>query len=248
MQSIKDDIAVLKIWEKLRIIVGEGPEAGVYEARVEDIINGGVVVTNPEFISGRTLLRQDVPVVVQITRKDAAYKFESRIKQEIGTSNKRIILTPPRRLTRIQRRMFARVELPVHLKFAVCKYDMDWANWRNSLEWHTTFAANISGGGMLISTDEGCSKGSAALFEVDLFNQAGLSPFVLGESRRAYLLEGKRYCGIEFMLAEVLEDKLSPTVFGRLPEETKTFNYSNQDRLVTYLFHKQIELRKKGLI
>lgn len=249
MQAVKSENATtLKIWEKIRIIVGSGPEAGVYEARVEDIINGGIVVTNPEFVSGKTLLRQDAKVTVQITRTDAAYQFDSVIKQEVGGSKKRIILAPPRHVTRIQRRMFARVELSIRLKFAPCTYDADWTDWQNRFEWREGFASNISGGGLLVAMEENCVGGKLVALEVDTLREAGLSPWVLGESRRAYATEGKRFCGLQFLTDEMLENSLGQSQYRKIPSEFKDFTLRKQDRLVTYLFKQQIELRRKGLI
>ena len=249
MQAVRNESAgKLKVWEKIRIIVGSGLKAGVYEARIEDIINGGIVVTDPAFVSGKTLLRQDAQVAVQITRKDAAYQFESRIKKQTGGPRNRIILTPPRRLTRIQRRKFARVEHLAGLRYGACRFDMNWTDWRKKISWKEGFASNISGGGILMAVDEGLAKGDLAAFSIDLFLDAGLSPYILGESRRTYEDEGKRFSGIQFLTTEALENSLPQQLFTKIPIQFREFTLRSQDKLATYVFQVEIEQRKKGLI
>jgi len=182
LQSLRgQQDANLKVWEKLRLVVGEGSQAGIYEARVEDFINGGVVITAPEFIGGHSLLRNGVQVVVQITREDAAYQFDSLVRMLPGDDSKRIILTPPRHLQRIQRRQFARVEYSSRVVVAHIKPDQD-------------------------------------------------------------------FCGLQFVLVHELKDFFPSPDLRRIPGELMRFDSNAQDKLVNFLFHRQIELRQKGLI
>jgi len=54
----------LKIWDKIHIYVGEGRERGEYLARIEDFINGGIIISQPEFVKGKTLLRDGIEITV----------------------------------------------------------------------------------------------------------------------------------------------------------------------------------------
>ncbi len=249
MQSVKSKFGTeLKMWDKLRIIVGEGREAGVYDTRVEDIINGGVVVSDPEFISGHTLLRNNLPVVVQVTREDAAYEFHSRIRVSGEGVSKRVILTPPLRFQRVQRRMFARVELNNKISYAAVPAAFDWEDWEKCLTWYQTRATNVSAGGVLVHFTEPVKTNDLILVRIDMFAEADLPPVLISRVRRVFTSEEKRYGGMEFILAEQLGDEFPRPIIKQIPDCLKNFGYQQQDRLVTFLFHKQIELRRKGLI
>jgi len=249
VQAIKNTATTeLKIWEKLSILVGEGRETGLYQARVEDIINGGIVVTPPEFVSGHTLLRNELPVVVQITREDAAYQFHSRIRVQSADRGRRIILTPPKGFQRVQRRMFARVDFPERVSYARLPADSKWEEWEKNGPWVETYAANISAGGILLKFEDDVKAGD--LFVLHVGNLAGvhLPPDLMAVCRRVFVDEGQKYAGFEFVLVGEMGRYLPRKDVMALPKKYKQLNRQSQDRLVTYLFQKQIELRQKGLL
>ena len=249
MQSLKPNPGTeLKIWEKIRIVVGEGREAGYYEARVEDIINGGIVVTEPVFITGRTLLRNGANVAVQITRDDAAYQFFSRIRiQDTGTS-KRAHLSPPRGLKRIQRRLFARVDMSGTIRYCRLTPEFDWNDWPAKVKWSDSSLVNISGGGALIAVDEDITKDNILLLSIELFEEAVIPEALLAVARRVFEANGQHRAGVEFIMGDDLAEYLGTEEVKNVPAEVRRFNDRYQDKLVTFLFHKQIELRQKGLI
>jgi len=249
LQSVKgQQDAQLKVWEKLRLVVGEGSQAGIYEARVEDFINGGIVITSPEFISGHSLLRNGVAVTVQITREDAAYQFNSMVRQQPGDAAKRIILTPPRHLQRIQRRQFARIEYSSRITLAHIKPDQDWVEFPSRINWVEGCIIDVSAGGVLLSSDCVLPKGALALMKMSLFAEAGLDEHVFGVCRRLCTLDGKARCGLQFLLVHELKEFFPATDLRRIPGDLLRFEVHAQDRLVNFLFQKQIELRQKGLI
>jgi c-di-GMP-binding flagellar brake protein YcgR len=238
----------LKVWEKVRIIVGEGREAGVYEARVEDFINGGVIINEPEFVSGHSLLRNGLPVQVQVTREDAAYQFSSQIRVQSSGRTKKYILSPPKRFSRIQRRMFSRVDLLVNLKFAPLVFGIDWSDADQELAWEDLRGSNISGGGILLKVPEKVFKDSLVIMQIDLLAEADLSKTVIACCRRTFVSEGSHFGGYEFVLNDDLHHHLSGAEIKAIPVELRNFCQASQDRLVTFLFHKQIEFRQRGLI
>jgi c-di-GMP-binding flagellar brake protein YcgR len=249
VQAIKNTVTTeLKIWEKLSILVGEGREAGLYQARVEDVINGGVVVTPPEFVSGHTLLRNDLPVVVQITREDAAYQFHSRIRVQSADRTRRIILTPPRGFQRVQRRMFARVDFPERVSYARLPADSKWEEWQKNGTWCETYAANISAGGILLKLVDEVKAGDLLALHVGTLAGVHLPADLITVCRRVFVDEGQKYAGFEFVLVGDLGRYLPRKDLMAMPEKYKRLNRQSQDRLVTYLFQKQIELRQKGLL
>lgn len=249
MQAVKNNpVADLKIWDKICIIVGEGREAGVYQTRIEDIINGGIVVMHLEFVSGHTLLRNDTPVVVQFTREDAAYQFHSRVKVQGSDQTRRIILTPPRGFQRVQRRMFARVDFTVKVSYAHLPADSKWDEWLTDAVWTTTTAVNVSAGGVLIKLQSKIIVGNLVAFQIKNFSEANLPTAWVAICRRTLVQDGQSLAGFEFIFSSELGRHISKSGLHHLPKEYKKFDQRTQDRLVTYLFHKQIELRQKGLI
>ena len=249
MQSLKAKLGTeLRIWEKICIVVGEGREAGIYEARVEDILNGGIVVTEPVFVSGHTLLRNGVAVAVQITRDDAAYQFFSNIRIQNTGASKRAHLSPPRGLKRIQRRLFARVDMSAPLLYSRITPDFDWAEWPAGVERHASSLVNISGGGLLMTIDTDVARNDVILLSLELLKEAEIPVELLAVSRRVFERNDHRYCGVEFLMTDDLGTHLGTAEVSKVPEKVCRFNDRFQDKLVTFLFHKQIELRRKGLI
>lgn len=249
MQAIKNSIPTeLRTWDKLRILVGEERDAGQYVARVEEIINGGVIITHPEFISGSTLLRNELPVIVQIAREDAAYQFHSRIRLHGSGATRRFILTPPRGIKRVQRRMFARVDFTTRVEYAPLPTGNDKMDWEQNEGWCESNVVNMSAGGLLIISDDALRTGMLLALRLGDFRQADLPPNFLAVCRRTFSSEGERYAGLEFILVSEFGKHLSRGEISRLPESYKLFDRRMQDRLVNFLFQKQIELRQKGLI
>ncbi len=239
----------LKVWEKVRIIAGEGSDAGVFEARVEDFVDGGIVVTHPELISGSVLLRQDLTVRVQITREDAAYQFTSVIRAfGSQTLGRRVVLTPPVRMQRIQRRQFARIDISSQVDYARFRSVTDWQDWRNSLNWQRTRSLDISGGGVLLKLSEEIAAESLLILKIDFMPGIGLPEAIVGICCRECVQGADRCCGVKFLLKSDLSRYVDNKVHARLPQELKEFDAHIQDRLVMHIFHKQIELRQKGLI
>jgi len=241
-------VADLKIWDKVCIIVGEGREAGVYQTRIVDIINGGIVVMNLEFVSGHTLLRNNTPVVVQFTREDAAYQFHSRVRVQGAEETRRVLLSPPRGFRRVQRRMFARVDFTVRVSYTPLPVDSKWDVWLGGGVWTDTTSVDVSAGGLLVRLSSKATVGQLFAFQIRNFGKAGLPTTLIAICRRTFVRDGQSLAGFEFLLSNELNRYLSRSDLHHLPHEYKQFDQRTQDRLVTYLFHKQIELRQKGLI
>lgn len=239
----------LKVWEKVRIIAGEGSAAGVFEARVEDFVPEGIVVTYPELISGGVLLREGLTVRVQVTREDAAYQFNSVVRShDSGPSGRRVIMTSPARLQRIQRRQFARIDISSQVSYARFRTRSDWENWPEGMKWMHTRSVDLSGGGILIKVKEKVGKDSLLVLKVDLFTELELPSAIIGVCVRECVKEQSLCAGVRYLLAPELQRHMDRKTLRRIPKELKEFNAHAQDRLVMHLFHKQIELRQKGLI
>lgn len=237
----------LRLWDKLLIIVGEGTEAGTYASRVDDVLDDGLIVTDPEFMSGHVRLRRDLPVVVQFTRDDAVYQFESRITRRPERDN-RAFLTLPRNFKRVQRRLFVRVEYREKVEYALVGPTTDWSGWPRSLEWTDSASCDISGGGMRIVGNEFAAVGTILLLRLRSFRDEGLPEYVFAVCRRV-MREGKDvFLGLEFVISELIDRAAGAPESALLPAELRRFDHSVQNKLVVWIFQRQIHLRQKGLL
>ena len=238
----------LKVWEKIDIIVGEGPDAGRYVSRIEDFINNGIVITQPEFIEGNILLREGAQVTVRVTRNDAAYQFYSSIKQGSLKNRKYLILTPPKNIQRVQRRLFVRIELSDRVRYANLEPVKNGVVDIEKLSWQQSHTFDISGGGLLLHvTDEVKSK-DLLLMQVNYFREMKLPEYVVGCCKRTCLKNENRCAGVEFVISNQLSRHFSPKELKILPTAVTDFDRRAQDRLVNDIFRRQIELRQKGLL
>jgi c-di-GMP-binding flagellar brake protein YcgR len=238
----------LKVWEKIVIVVGDGKKAGKYVCRIEDIINGGIVITNPEYVQGESLLRNDIDVTIHVTRDDAIYEFTSHIKQLVKHGVTYAILRPPRTVRRVQRRLFVRVELVTDLKFLKLTADFNWAEDRDKLKFVAGRTVDVSAGGFLMSSGEEFSEGDLFLMKLDYFAEVDLPAWVIGQCRRAFRDEGRYKYGVAFVLNEELSKHFSKEEIKKLPPAVRSFREPVQDRLARCLFDQQIDLRNKGLL
>lgn len=238
----------LKIWDQLEIIVGEGAQAGKYHARIEDFINGGIVITSPEYVEGNTLLRQDIDVMVNVCREDAVYQFSSQIKQRTSTRSKYLILTPPRNVRRVQRRLFVRIDVIERLEYAVINPTLEWQDYEDRATWHVSKTVDISGGGLLMKAGDDVSVKDLLFLKVDFFRDLLLPEVVVGLCRRTFIRGKDHLAGVEILLASKLEKYFKRDEMRRLPRAVHEFDGKAQDRLVNYVFNKQIEMRNKGVL
>jgi c-di-GMP-binding flagellar brake protein YcgR len=238
----------LKVWEKIELVVGDSPNAGRYLARIQDFINGGIVITEPEFIEGSILLREDIDVKVLVTRDDAIYQFSSRIHRMIARTSTEYLLTPPNRFERVQRRMFVRVDTLKKMAYAVIMPLGEWQSYDDNLTWKSTQTIDLSGGGMQFKVADKLTPGTPLLLQMDYFKEIGLAPLVTALVRRCYQKGDDYFCGVEFQLADTLSRTFSSYQLAALPDDIQKFDRNAQNRLATHVFQLQVNLRQKGLL
>lgn len=238
----------LKLWEKLELVAGEGDETGIYTARIEDFIAEGIVISSPEFVRGHSLLRENADVLIVFTKNDAAYQCHSRIKRYPLDGKNFYLLSKPNKTKRVQRRQFVRVDMLEHLEFAVLSPVMDWENYAERLQWLRTTTENMSGGGVMIKMDMELELEDRVFIKIDFFPAEGLPETVAGIVRRIFTLEKRTMAGLEFIVADRLSDYFKSDDLRKLPASVKRFDRRAQNRLVSYIFQQEIELRKKGLL
>lgn len=242
--SLPNTSQPLLLWEKIQITVGEDEKKGSYLARIEDFVGEGIIISNPEFLEGRTLLTEGCDITVLITRDDAVYQFHSKITRYDSSERSLFILTPLRALRRVQRRQFVRIETVDKVRFAV----LGPKPVSGKIEWHASISENVSGNGVLIRCPVRAERSDLFLLELNFFSELGLPQPVAGVCRRSFSKDNISYCGIEFVRSSQISQYFSAGALAELPRNITQFNTVVQNQLVTHIFNEQIELRKKGLL
>lgn len=238
----------LKVWEKVEIVIGEGDQAGHYLARIQDFLNGGIVITEPEFLHGNSLLTEQAPVRVIITREDAVYEFNSTVRRSMSKTKHQFLLNPPRQIERVQRRLFVRVDITKRMTWAKVMPVAEWQTLEDRARWIQTSTVDISGGGVLFRADGLIERQTKMLVRISLLPEIGLPETVAAISMRGFTRKNEYYCGASFILAEQLRKHFSADELKALPPEISQFDHHAQNRLVSHIFQIQVSLRRKGLL
>ena len=101
---------------------------------------------------------------------------------------------------------------------------------------------------MLVRVTEALTAQDLLLLKIGFFGEIGLPKIVAGICRRSFHHRDKLFTGIEFLRSDRLSQYFSQQEMRTLPRSVKSFNQTAQNKLVTYVFQEQIELRKKGLL
>ncbi len=249
MRSTKHNVEELfKPWEKIQLVTGGEDAPGAYEARIEDFINGGLIISDPIFVGGSTRLREGADVEVQFTREDAAYCFTSKIKNLNSGRERQMFLSPPRRIRRMQRRRFVRIDAKTSVEYALIKPMTEWEDWEDVLEWNKTTCHNISGGGAAFATDNKIDQNTLVILRLEFFKNHKLTTEVAAICRRTFEMNNQIIAGVEFICAENLKKHLDVETLSRLPKTLKEFSHPVQEHLVTIIFAEQIEMRRRGAL
>jgi c-di-GMP-binding flagellar brake protein YcgR len=175
------------------------------------------------------------------------YQFESRIMRRPERDNC-AFLTLPRNFKRVQRRLFVRIEYRERVEYALVGPTTNWSGWPRSLEWADAMSCDISGGGMRIAGDNFVAVGTILLLRLPSFKGEGLPEFVLAVCRRVMREEKAVFLGLEFLIRELMDRATGAPESALLPAELRRFDRSVQNKLVVWIFQRQIYLRQKGLL
>lgn len=238
----------LKLWEKIELIVGEDSEIGHYMSRIEDFLSDAIVISRPEFFEGKSLLKENDHVTVLVIREDAIYRFESKISRCDTAGHEMFKLSQPTKVKRMQRRRFVRVNIGIELMYARIMGGRADKSDSQQLRWHMARSVDFSAGGILIQAYEEFEIKDIVLLKIDLFGEINLPVIVAAICRRMAGTEGDRQIGLEFILCESLRKELPGYNVKQLPQSVRKFSQKSQMMLESYMFKRQIEMRKKGLL
>ena len=126
-----------QVHEKVTLITNDGSVTGVFEARIEKIINGGIVITDPDFVRGDSELSEGAAITIQYSKAEKTFQFDSSIKSITIEGGTQVILSPPINIRHVQRRMFVRLGLRREISYAIIAPDMSWLDWEDEVKSET---------------------------------------------------------------------------------------------------------------
>ena len=235
----------LKLWEKIELVIGEDADAGHYVSRIEDFVDGGILIDKPEMVSGNIRLRDDAEIAVIVTKDDAVYQFFSRVQKH---NTQTYFLTMPDGVRRVQRRRFVRIDISEDILYAIAPQPNAPVRMGDFLKWHTGNGLNLSGGGVLLRVSEEVDRNDIILMKVPTFGALRLPEIVASICRRVEPDGDQFRCGLEFAEVNIMRDFFPPRYLRRLPRSVNDFNHHIQAILVDHVFRRQISLRQKGLL
>jgi c-di-GMP-binding flagellar brake protein YcgR len=214
----------LKVRQRVQLDILEGEYKGNYYSRIEDLLGDEtIVVASPPVADGSAAL-VNVGEKINMFYWDsmAQYAFEARV---IATANGRvptITLEKRSEIQRMQRRSYFRIQARIRIVFNI-ESDGDGSTEPQHYEGQTL---NISGGGMLLSTN----------INLDIGDNLPLKLYL---SEQEYIASTGRVERIEHLGAKGLYR--AGIVFVMISE-------NDRDKIIAFVFKKEIELRRKGLL
>lgn len=237
----------IKLFDKLTLVAGDGEDSGVFFTRIQDLINGGIIISEPEFIRGKTLLRDNLEILVQVTRRDALYQFTSRIRRIQRKGKALIVLSPPQQYRRVQRRMFVRVETDITARYAVIPNAIGEPDWVQQLHWYNSRSYDFSAGGSLLEIQfESLTVGDLLLVELDFKGALEVSSPLAAICRRLTSRDDHLAAGVQFILADEFSQLFKQIDIALLPDSVNAFDWEAQNLLSKSIFDYQVDLRRSG--
>ncbi len=240
--------SILSINDNVYLEVLDGPLGGrSFVTRVEDITKDSIVLGAP-FDRERKIyvyLRSGTKIRVSFPKKDAIYQFNAKILDSRTGRLPLVIISKPKELLRFQRREFVRLDdiIRVSYKIAVSedmqvKYKLvdraelkDIALGTEEGEFLNGFTKNISGNGMLLVVKKDMAK-IGNLLEIS---------FQLPGREKVFNVVGEIVRIADEVKVDYPDEIGVGVRFVKIDEKDRT-------EIIRYIFDKQREMIKKGLV
>lgn len=221
---------MLQLNQRIELEVKSGDYAGNYLSRVEEIGENDIRIAIPVEKGTIIPLRLKTPVTVTIVGKDAVYSANTFIIGRFNDSLPLLVLLKPAEFRRIQRRNYVRIDanLPTQIK-VVNESEED----ENIIPAHSR---NISGGGMML-TVENQNLGAVKISIGTILDIAVEIPDIY-EPVKAI---GRVVRSDRQKSASGTEELIIGVNFTALEEK-------DREDIISYVFRRQRELRKLGLL
>lgn len=206
--------------KEVRVQIGKHP--GYHQVHVVDLTGSGIGLEVPFDDEGRLMtVRPGSRVRVEYSSETGIYAFDGVVAEVVEEGTPWFRIGRPRKLERKQRRRFFRLVVSVPVW---------WSLLDEGGSCHGPFneasTGDLSGGGLRFAAEEAPPVGSRLLLKVDIGDGPPIE--VVGEVVRS--VQQDDGCG-----------RVVSVDFTQIDE-------ADRDALIRYLFRKQGELRRKGLL
>ncbi len=210
---------ILKVNQKIEIEINSGPYQGTHQSKISEINKKNIKVLIP-YNKGEILpLRKDLKLIIYTTGDTAVYKFKSTIIDRIKEPIPLLVIKHPVKVKRIQRRDFFRLDIIRKVKY--CRINQKGEEIDTYKE---TTTSDISGGGVKIILNNTLNLDTLIKMYLDISEIEDIP--IKGKVVQLYKLANGKAAGVEFV-----------------DLDTRTRDY-----IIGWIFDRQRELRKKGLL
>ncbi|MEJ6950236.1 flagellar brake protein [Natronospora cellulosivora (SeqCode)] len=215
----------LEINQKIDIIVEAGPYKGKYLSKVSEI-ESDIFKVSPPYSRGEIVpLRKGQILRVYFTDETAAYIFAAKVLAREKQAVSLIKLERISDLKRIQRREYFRLDVKKTVKYRLIKNPFNKEDLENEQgEFQKGETLDISGGGLKLYVDDEFPNEGFIEFYIDIPGIEAVPIF--GKIVNQYNVEDMRAVGIKYV----------------------DIAHSIQEKIISWLFDYQRQLRKRGLL
>lgn len=213
---------------RVELITADGSVKGALASRIEEVRSRSLIVAFPSRQGALVMLHLNQRLKVDFSVQDDAYTFESVVLSRIREPIPVLEIAKPTTITKIQRRNFVRFKTVIPVHFYRMKTEDELDNERKPEDCLSGQTVDISGGGTMIATKDTVEPND--LLEI-IFEMPNRKPLVV--------------------LGKVI--RVIPQGQGKDHHFNLAINFyhirdNQQDVVISYIFEKQRELRKKGLL
>jgi len=206
----------------LLVIVSKGDYRGMYNSRIEDFDSESIYITIPSTRGVPIPLRPGSPIEISFINENGRFSFNSVVKDRIKGKLPLLQIEKPDVIYRKELRKFFRVEARIKVILRTVTYEMVDNCPEIKMEEYEAYTKDISGGGARIVTEVPLEIDQAVELKFDDKNKIrGLSE-IFAKVVVIYENSEKVDAGLEFI----------------------SIKESDRDKIIKYVFKRQIELRK----
>ncbi|MFZ5943687.1 MAG: flagellar brake protein [Bacillota bacterium] len=210
----------LKVNQLIDIEVEEDFEySGTYRTRVEDVNEKGIVIGMP-FHNGQLIpLRPGTTVIIQHWDSSASYKSYCKVKDRSSRPIPLVFLGLPFKVKKVQRRSFVRVPVNIEIEYRLDSEE--------DVPFSKSLTRDLSGGGTQFSVKGNFEKGQRLIIKLHLPEEIVTCKAVVMWVYCENIEDIQRiFIGVQY--TEILE--------------------KTRDKIIKYVFERQRELIKKGVL
>ena len=220
MEKFKDVDNYIKVNTKILFNVLTGDYEGLYDSRIEDIMKDEIRITIPTLKGVPFPVYQNMEVEISFINEKGRFSFKTKVLGRIIDKIPLIQVKKPDIIVRKELRKYFRVGARLKIRFRSINYKITDGQPDIQRTEHSAIIKDISGGGFRFVTDAEITVGQA----IELFEIEGIDvkSDIICRVVSIYNNTDKTEAGAEYVSIKELD----------------------RDKIVKYVFQRQIELRK----